>query len=204
MNAFKEASTVEAKSLLLLGSFLESIGNRYVLTGKGKLARHLQETCGDLLLNDRHDRLWGVELKAEERWTGNLFLETWSNRNLEDACSHSDHGGNPGWLYKSRSDLLFYHFLSADALYLVNLFELKRWAFRDLSKRYINGGAGKWSGYMNGRVYDFPETLQKKYEQRNDTWGRLVPLRVLDREMTKPPRRFSVQQLTLELMCEAA
>lgn len=200
MNPYDNARKVEARSMALLAPFLEDTDGRYVLTDKGVLSSFLQETCGDLLYNDRGGKVWGVECKAEERFTGNLFLETWSNRNLEDRRDHATHGSNPGWLAKTRADLLFYHFLEADRLYVLNLFALKRWAFRAASEKRSERAGRVRPERMVGRLYDFPVREQKKRTQRNDTWGRLVPIGVLEAEMEVRPRWWRVEQLRLKLL----
>jgi hypothetical protein len=204
MNGFDKARLVEARSMLLLQPFLDDLNGKYVLTNKGRLAKHLQETFGDLLFNDRRGRIWAVEHKAEEHYTQNLFLETWSNRNLESWESRAARGSNPGWMYKTRADLLFYHFLDADALFIVNMFALARWAFRTPSKRRGERANRIGAEYMVGRIWDFPEREQKQHQQLNDTHGRIVPIQVLQQEMEVPPRRFSVSQLRLDLFGEAA
>ncbi len=73
--------------------------------------------------------MWAVEIKIEQAWTGNLFLETWSKRNLEDKASHAELGSAPGWLLKTRADLLLYYFLDTDDLVTLPVFRLKQWAF---------------------------------------------------------------------------
>ena len=62
-----------------------------------------------------------LEIEIERHWTGNLFLETWSNRILDgrDACY--EHGSMPGWLVTSRADLLMVYFLDSDDLVTVPL-----------------------------------------------------------------------------------
>lgn len=200
MSGIAQSRSVEARSWLLLEPFLQQVSEgRYVLTNKGRLSKSLQGTVGDLLFNDRDGRLWGVELKAEEEYRGNLFLETWSNRNLNDPQSHADRGSNPGWLMKTRADLLFYHFLDADALFIMNMFMLKRWAFQVVSKNRSEFASRIRSEPLTGRIYDFPEREQKKYSQLNDTWGRCVPISVLADELPVPPHRHSVEQLRLEM-----
>lgn len=184
----------------LLGPFLRDLHGRYVLTNKGKLARHLQESCGDLLFNDRDGRIWGVECKAEETYYGNLFLETWSNRNLRNAHSHADRGSNPGWLLKTRADLLFYHILERDELWIIHMLSLKRWAFVMRSEHRSPRASGCAPERMAGRVWDFPIREQRKRRQRNDTWGRCVPIEVLKDELpVSPHRESSVEQLAMKL-----
>ena len=38
-------------------------------------------------------------------------------------------------------------------------------------------------GDAPGRIYDFPERQQRRYVQRNDSWGRVVPIETLAREV---------------------
>jgi hypothetical protein len=121
-----------------------------------------------------------LEIKVEQRWSGNHFLETWSNRNLDDPDAHYDHGSTPGWLVTSRADLLLFYFLDSDDLVTVPLLRLKRWAFD--------------SGPQDG-VYAWPEKLQHRYGQRNDTWGRCVPVEHL--EAAVGALRTKVRQLSM-------
>lgn len=170
MNSFGRAQMVEARSMQILTRFLDDRGNKWVVTNKGPLARVLQETLGDFVINTVRQECWTVECKAEEENKyKNFFLETWSNRNLENRLSHGERGSNPGWLKKVRADLLFYHFLKSDELYIINLFRLQQWAFGH--------------GDKPGRIYAFPERAQSKYSQANDTWGRCVPIDVIHREV---------------------
>lgn len=175
MNAFKCASLVEAKGMAVLGPFLkERSDGRLVLLDKGPLARALQqESFGDAILRAKDGSARSVEIKCEDRHTGNLFLETWSNKNLDSRDDYSRYGPNPGWLMTSRADLLFYYFLDVDRLYVIDMLKLKRWAFGHYQGKYQRGG----------RISDFREEPQGKYVQANDTWGRLVPLEVLAREI---------------------
>lgn len=165
MSAFTSAKMVEAQAMVVLGPFIRerSTDGQFVWNNKGPLAKFLQETVGDVLFNMDGDRIWAVEIKAEREHTGNLFIETWSNRNLVDRSHHADRGSNPGWIYKIRADLLMYYFLDTDDLYVIDVFSLKQWAFTGGR----NGGGNLW-GYR--------EICQSKYTQKNDTYGRLVPI----------------------------
>ena len=183
MNAFDDACRVELRSMTVLTPFLrgKAKDGQFVVASKGKLAPYLQEAVGDALFNAKSGDIWSVEIKAEERYTGNLFLETWSNRNLEDAASHTVRGSNPGWLYKSRAELLFYHFLDSDRLYVISMYRLRRWAF-SAPGRHMSETVNNERRRLPGRLFDFPEIEQSKRQQMNDTRGRLVPIKVLREE----------------------
>ena len=168
MNAFDNAKLTEARGLAVLVPFLKerAFDGRFVLTNKGRMARYLQETVGDALFNCDADTVWTIEIKVEESDIyGNFFLETWSNKNLNDKKNQADHGSNPGWMLKVRADLLFYYFLESDELYIIDLFKLRRWAFV-----HENG---------EPNIDRFREKLQGKRVQANDTWGRCVPISVI-------------------------
>jgi hypothetical protein len=183
MTAFNAASLVEARGMQVLLPWLEEKsygGKRLVLTAKGALARKLQLEVGDILINIGPSTVWALELKIEQEHTGNLFLETWSNRNLETVQGHAQYGSNPGWMMHSRADLLLYYFLDTDDLYALPMFKLKRWAFR------IDDD---WPG-----IYRFKERPQGRYSQANDTWGRVVPVAALLRD--RVCKQFKVRQLS--------
>lgn len=202
MNGFTQSRGVEAKGWAVLQPYLhEHTDGRYVLTSKGPLARWLQESAGDVLTNTPDGRLWSIELKTEQRWTGNLFLETWSNRNVDSRANHGMHGSNPGWLAKLRADLLLYYFLEADVLVSLDLFELKRWAFGYVDGDEVVEGnlyRHRWDATRNKCVPVFREMHQRVYAQANDTWGRIVPIGTLHEEIGRRfVRRTRVKQRAL-------
>lgn len=172
MNAFTDAREVElaGKDDLLRFLEMQAGSGRVVLTDKGPLSQFLQETVGDAVMNDRQMTTWGVEFKIEDRHTGNLFLETWSN-----LCRR-----NPGWMVKLNTDILLYYFLDARHLYSLGFQKLAKWAFGN-SDAYRRGE--KVNKRSPGRIYDFPERRQRKRDQLNDTWGRVVPIEVLKKEV---------------------
>lgn len=179
MNAFGMAQLVEAKGLAVLAPFLrQATGGTLLLLNRGPLARALQETVGDGILTMRDGLAWSIELKVEERDTGNLFLESWSNRNLNSRQEHVARGSNPGWFMRIQSELLGYYFLDTDTFYLIDVLRLKRWAFLDwnIAKR-------------------FPEKPQGKREQLNDAWGWCVPAKVLMEEKVGMTKRHPRKDL---------
>lgn len=151
MNAFDTARGVEQRSMAILRPWIQTraFNGQFVVTTKGPLARELQLTVGDALYNSDAETVYSLEIKAEEtNQHGNFFLETWSNLSR----------WTPGWMLTVQSDLLLYHFIGPDELYIVPLKKLKHWAFTERN------------------IYRFPERRQGKYTQLNDTWGRCVPI----------------------------
>lgn len=112
---------------------------------------------------------YGVELKVEaaNRY-GNFFLETWSNKEWFTL----------GWLYKLQADSLFYFFLREQELYSLQVQALKEWAF----------GLGD----VPGAIYQYPERKQAKYNQKNDTWGRCVPIAELQKALGSDIKRYQL------------
>lgn len=133
---------------------------RYVTTDKGRLAKVLQETVGDILMNTPNGDIWGIEVKTEqsERY-GNFFLETWSNFDQRE-----------GWLFTLRADVLAYYFLDTGRLYTVPMRRLQRWAMEKMADGTL-------------RIHAFPEKGQRMRHQLNDTRGRCVPIDVVAREV---------------------
>lgn len=115
-----------------------------------------QKVWGDWLIW-KQGKLLSIEFKAEEsNEYNNLFLETWSNRHLQ----------TPGWMITCRADFLYYYFIRQRHLYTLDFAALRAWAW----------GCGR----EDGKIYRYPEKPQGKYdEQRNDTWGRVVPITTL-------------------------
>lgn len=167
MNSFKENRKTEDKSVReILPLLIQSFNGRVVSTASGSLSIQLQKTAGDYLAqkvkgNDFLSRetagdVIGIELKTELKHTGNLFIETWSNKKR----------WTPGWLYASLADYLLYHFLDVEECYVISMRALKAFCFTTPSVR--SGSAG--------RLADYREVEQVKHDQMNDTWGRLVPI----------------------------
>ena len=183
MSSFHANRAVEAKSLLAVRDYLVKRGYVAVSTDGGDASKTIQKTLGDILVNDPAGRLFSIEVKAESTERPNLFLEVWSNRNLEDPKSHAGRGSTPGWMYTCGADFLFYHFLNTGKLVICKMFPLKYWAFCSPSLR-ISEPATRTQ--PPGRIWDFAETKQTRHEQLNDTHGRLVPIEVLQRELNPP------------------
>jgi uncharacterized membrane protein len=66
-----------------------------------------------------------LEVKAEIRETGNLYIEKWSN--LE---AH-----RPGWFWTLKCNLLFYHFLDTGNCYIIRFDRLQKFDFFNYPER---------------------------------------------------------------------
>lgn len=199
MNAFNRCNMFAARSLEHLRPFLLETQGRYVLTDKGRLSKIFQATFGDLIFNSRDGGMYTVELKAESRWTGNLFLEIWSNFNFSERDSYLNHGPKPGWLMTLNADLLFYHFPNQDRLVIMSLPALQQWAFCRPSRNMSEPDSHGERHQLSGRVFDFRQATQASHVQRNTTVGALVPISMLAKELSPAPKTLSVRQLRLDL-----
>ena len=166
MNSFEHNKKMEIESLRTIVPLLtKSFNGRIVSTASGSMSIELQKEAGDYLAqvangNDFLSREFrsdvvGIELKVEGKHTGNIFVETFSNKKF----------WTPGWISNCRADYMLYHFLDASVCYVINMWSLKKFCFTTPGRR---GTAG--------RLFDYQEVKQKKHEQKNDTWGRLVPI----------------------------
>ena len=91
-----------------------------------------------------------VEVKNDTREVPeNFFFESWSNKS----------SGKRGWAYKMKFDILIYYFQRAGDIYLMS-------HVNDLKKHL----------FTNNRIESYKEVPQTKYRQRNDSYGRLIPI----------------------------
>ena len=176
--SWADACAVESKGRQRVDPFLRQISHqgRVVWTSKGRLSAWLQRTVGDVIMNTSPDAVVAIELKTERKHTGNLFIETWSNKSRH----------KPGWLWTLNTDLLCYYFLDTDRMYFVDFHSLKGW----LSSQHDGGGCvgERFAEKRAGR------------KQLNDTWGRCVPLSAIARE---GPGYHTVSILQLEMFDDA-
>lgn len=170
-NAFTEARKIEMESRKIIEPLLEKhTDGRFVYTDKGRLSKEFQLKYGDALINEnKSGGFLSIEMKAERRATGNLFLETWSNGSVYRL----------GWMFHSDSDVLFYHFLNSDELYILKMQALKRWFWFGIGPKRRDGTIRiHIPGYIR-----FKQVKQREREQMNDTWGCLTPVKDLAQEV---------------------
>lgn len=158
MSSFDRCLKVEAASKRLL---LPWVQKNYGCTPREIEKTWDAQVKGDWVIRDenRHGYEFNVELKAEEEFTGNLFLEVVSNADLAPP--------RYGWLWTSAADELWYHFLDARKLYTCGLGVLRHWFLPDEGPQPID----------RYRLMD-----QRKHVQANLTQGYPVPINVLLKE----------------------
>jgi len=156
VNAFRDQCLpIEQQSWDALEPYLKkrAYEGRFVRTAKGPLSLELQKSVGDVLVNSSREHVTCIEVKAEVKHTGNLFLERWSNRKRF----------TPGWLETLSTDLLWCHFIDNDTVYELPFQRVRQWL-------YWHEGTG------HPIAHGFRLAKQGKYEQLNDTWGYIVSL----------------------------
>jgi hypothetical protein len=157
MNSFEYCQRIEEQGYELVKPYLGQNFDEYVYVNtveRNELVSAFQQNFGDLIVK-KNKALFFIDLKTEtEDKYGNLFLETWSNKKRR----------TPGWFPPEvgvKADFVYYIFLKQRTLYILDLPKLRKWAFED------------------GNIEDYPEKMQNKYDQLNDTWGRCVKIKDL-------------------------
>ena len=143
---FSDCQNVELAGLNILVPFLNKFST---VPPQSITDEHQQKTIGDLMCHFKNLGETSVEVKIESRFTGNLFIETWSNREW----------GTPGWLHTCQADLLVYYFLDEDRLVTCGMSALRHWCI----------------GKADPHIDQYP-VKQVKQNQRNDTVGTIVPI----------------------------
>jgi len=147
MNAFQQAKTIEEIARQEILPWLHLKCESVEDTGD---SLWLQKIVGDFIVV-QEGRKRAIELKAEAKYTGNLYLEWLSNKPRR----------TPGWMWTCQADYLLYFFCDTRELYVIDFPALWAWAFGD----------GK-----PGQIYKYAEKCQSKYDQINYTWGFIVPI----------------------------
>jgi hypothetical protein len=153
-NAFNATSRVGEAGEQLCLPFIELEYPNFVRTnGKTTCSKYLQKHRGDVIVslpNEEGVECFEIKTERKNRY-GNFFLETWSNRKWF----------NPGWMFTTNCDKLWYVFLESRELFIIPFSKLRTWAF------------------IGGNIYEWEEKPQREYDQLNDTWGRPVPISLI-------------------------
>lgn len=164
MNSFIECQKIEVKGYELVKPYLQKHFDEFVYVNteeRNELILAFQQNFGDLIVK-KDKAIYFIDIKTEnEDKYGNLFLETWSNKKRN----------TPGWVVPEvgvKADFVYYIFLKQRILYILDLPKLRKWGFSDKN------------------MERYPEKMQNKYDQLNDTWGRCVKINDLIRELQCP------------------
>lgn len=137
MNSFIKASELENYGKKIFLKYFSTAADVREITDKDE-----QRECGDWEIDGIYH-----ETKIENRYTGNLFLETYSNKSKNI----------PGWMFKEQKAVfLWYAFIDKETCYIFDFNNLKKW-FKENHQNYR-------------------EISQGKYIQHNNTYGRIVPI----------------------------
>jgi hypothetical protein len=140
-----KCKTLGDKGVYRTKLYLKSVGQNPVDIVDGR-----QFTHGDIETESGF-----IEAKNETKWTGNLFIETWSNKPKRR-----------GWLFNlTHCDMLFYFF--GDKRNRVHILDMQK-----LRRTFIDGEDINKVAVISSKSYG--EIQQKKHHQKNDTWGLLV------------------------------
>lgn len=126
MSFRKDLSTAE-QAMRMVTPLLESWkvpGTTLLDTNDAHQAELWQRTLGDVLMTTRWDgKHKGVEVKGEKTYTGNLFIETWSNREFGRQ--------RIGWAFTTQCDSLVMVYLDVRAAFVMRMQKLYTWCFED-------------------------------------------------------------------------
>lgn len=158
MSAFLDSLLVEEESMVVLGPWLNLRYNGRLVWLRGNALMRLLQFggVGDAIACTAEGEALGIELKAERaNKHGNFFLELFSDLNVVGGSCRQ------GWMQTSLAQRLLYYFLDQDELYEFDFPALRHWALEQ------------------GNLWRFAWKQQSQREQRNRTYGFVVPIRVL-------------------------
>lgn len=148
------SNEVEAAGLVMVNPLLKTWGEVY---DTNKMPQNIkrQKTLGDRIIAHPSGVLITVEIKTEQRETGNLFLETWSNRTSDERYKKR------GWFDTLETDLIVFVFLDTCKAYRLDFPKLRLW----------------WESEANWNKYRWAQAgASWRGEQKNNTWGHPVPI----------------------------
>lgn len=125
MSTYRDSLDTEAQGMRDVLPFIgeRAENGQFVVTNKGRLSAELQTKYGDVFMNKPGGEIVSVELKTERDWTGNLFIETWSNMPVKK-----------GWFHTLDADFLLYYFLDVRTLYVMEFKRLREYLFPRLDR----------------------------------------------------------------------
>lgn len=169
LRTYAQAKAVESSTIGRIAAWAEDnlLADDEMLVntnGEREVHRHLQKTCGDFLVvgpgeTGRLRVRCAVEVKSERKFTGNLFIENFSDFRLDRR--------NEGWLFSLKTDELWYYFKDAGVVLRLDFQALRRW---------LIDAPNPARRQFTARIWTYRVLAQQAYEQANNTHGVLVPI----------------------------
>lgn len=132
MSAYRQSVDVDRAGREMVRPLLESWvrpGCPILDTNEAAQSSGWQLWIGDFILPHRDGKIYGVEVKTEQRFTGNLMYEEWSNLSWDRS--------RPGWAVTCRADWLVMAYLDVRAAFVIPLEPLWAWSLLfDNARRY--------------------------------------------------------------------
>lgn len=150
INSFEKCRQTELKGLAELIPFANYYKVQLIPT-EGQF--YFQKSLGDAI-RIKHGQYKTVEYKIEEKWTGRLYVEEWSN-----LCTTNSALSTPGWLRTCGSDYIWYYFRDKKLLYTTKPNRLKKLVEEN----------------------NFTMLKQTKHKQKNEAWGYVIPVEYFKR-----------------------
>jgi hypothetical protein len=118
MNIFRSKLSIEQQSEAVVLPLLEQRGWTF--------SEHYpaRDERGDYAIS-RGTKSLNIELKAEQRTTGNLFIEEFSNYAPGEYAPDGTPRTKVGWFLTLKADYVIYHFLDTGKVYKLDLKELQ-------------------------------------------------------------------------------
>lgn len=123
-----ETCEIGQKGIRLAMPLLQLLGQPTEMTGNHPITLTNQKQGVDIFIKHRlTGQPFYVEIKTEQTWSENLFVELLQNVNT----------GSPGWFYTVKSHLLMWVFLDNPSGYLMRTNPLQKWVKQNWDKHYI-------------------------------------------------------------------
>ena len=152
---FKEKNGFSKIGISLVCSYLNSL-KKTIKVDNVEDDKNYQKNDIDLVWvykKDGKEIMISIEVKTDKYTTGNFWLETISNEELN----------TPGCFVKSKARYLFYYFTKWDSMYIIPLKKAKEWFLENIHR------------FRESKT----TTKDEEGKYRHTTVGRLVPIKVM-------------------------
>lgn len=162
---FSRSVATEAKGEAFLNRFIESRVKEFIFMpirpGEGSVLHEIQKVHDvDYIFWDTsrpQKQCFAMEMKAEERYTGNLVWETSSNKGLR-----------PGWGMTTKADYLAFVFLDKQRIYFVRVADMREYIKQNCEKLRVEC---KQNYATNGSLQNLTEFMLVPIERLGEFLG---------------------------------